>query len=52
VSEETQAVLTAVGPRLRALRKQQGATLEQLAESTGISVSVRARTAARSTPAG
>jgi len=36
-------VLTAVGPRLRALRKQRGATLEQLAESTGISVSTLSR---------
>ena len=36
-------MLTAVGPRLRALRKQRGATLEQLAESTGISVSTLSR---------
>ena len=43
MSEDTQAVLTAVGPRLRALRKQHGATLEQLAESTGISVSTLSR---------
>jgi len=43
MSEATQAVLTAVGPRLRALRKQRGATLEQLAESTGISVSTLSR---------
>src|SRR5882757_4919702 len=43
MSEETHAVLTAVGPRLRALRKQRGATLEQLAESTGISVSTLSR---------
>jgi transcriptional regulator with XRE-family HTH domain len=43
MSEDTQAVLTAVGPRLRALRKQRGATLEQLAESTGISVSTLSR---------
>ncbi|WP_424211027.1 helix-turn-helix domain-containing protein [Streptomyces sp. BI20] len=36
-------VLTAVGPRLRALRKRRGATLAQLAESTGISVSTLSR---------
>ncbi|MFZ0161384.1 MAG: helix-turn-helix transcriptional regulator [Kineosporiaceae bacterium] len=32
-------VLEAVGPRLRALRVERGATLAKLAESTGISVS-------------
>ena len=37
------AVLEAVGPRLRALRKQRGTTLERLAESTGISVSTLSR---------
>jgi transcriptional regulator with XRE-family HTH domain len=36
-------VLDAVGPRLRAIRKQRGATLAQLAESTGISVSTLSR---------
>ena len=40
---ELEMVLTAVGPRLRALRKQRGATLEQLAERTGISVSTLSR---------
>lgn len=36
-------VLDAVGPRLRALRRQRGATLAQLAETTGISVSTLSR---------
>ncbi|MEE6263883.1 helix-turn-helix domain-containing protein [Plantactinospora sonchi] len=36
-------VLAAVGPRLRALRKQRGTTLAQLAELTGISVSTLSR---------
>ncbi|SEL23461.1 MULTISPECIES: helix-turn-helix domain-containing protein [Rhodococcus] len=36
-------VLDAVGPRLRAIRRQRGATLAQLAESTGISVSTLSR---------
>src|SRR5688500_19962575 len=36
-------VLSAVGPRLRALRQQRGATLSQLAETTGISVSTLSR---------
>lgn len=43
MANELHTVLTAVGPRLRALRKQRGATLEQLAESTGISVSTLSR---------
>lgn len=37
------AVLTAVGPRLRALRMQRGATLSQLSVATGISVSTLSR---------
>jgi transcriptional regulator with XRE-family HTH domain len=37
------AVLTAVGPRLRALRLERGATLTQLSASTGISVSTLSR---------
>jgi transcriptional regulator with XRE-family HTH domain len=37
------AVLTAVGPRLRALRTQRGATLSQLSATTGISVSTLSR---------
>ena len=36
-------VLDAVGPRLRALRRQRGLTLSELAESTGISVSTLSR---------
>jgi transcriptional regulator with XRE-family HTH domain len=43
VTEELQAVLAAVGPRLRALRKHRGVTLEQLADSTKISVSTLSR---------
>lgn len=41
--DELHTVLTAVGPRLRALRKQRSSTLEQLAERTGISVSTLSR---------
>jgi len=37
------AVLDAVGPRLRALRQQQGLTLAQLSQATGISVSTLSR---------
>jgi transcriptional regulator with XRE-family HTH domain len=36
-------VLTGVGPRLRALRQGRGATLTQLSEDTGISVSTLSR---------
>lgn len=36
-------VLDAVGPRLRALRRQRGATLAELSEVTGISVSTLSR---------
>jgi transcriptional regulator with XRE-family HTH domain len=36
-------VLDAVGPRLRALRQQRGATLAQLSETTGVSVSTLSR---------
>ncbi|HJQ47165.1 MAG TPA: XRE family transcriptional regulator [Amycolatopsis sp.] len=36
-------VLAAVGPRLRALRKQKGATLTALSETTGVSVSTLSR---------
>ena len=39
----TDEVLTAVGPRLRALRVQRGSTLAQLSEETGISVSTLSR---------
>ncbi|MFI0238689.1 helix-turn-helix domain-containing protein [Streptomyces sp. NPDC016845] len=37
------AVLGGVGPRLRALRKERGATLSGLSETTGISVSTLSR---------
>ncbi|MFJ9037282.1 helix-turn-helix domain-containing protein [Streptomyces sp. NPDC102406] len=37
------AVLSGVGPRLRALRKERGATLSGLSETTGISVSTLSR---------
>lgn len=36
-------VLQAVGPRLKAIRKQRGTTLAQLSEDTGISVSTLSR---------
>ncbi|GII93978.1 helix-turn-helix domain-containing protein [Sinosporangium siamense] len=36
-------VLTAVGPRLRALRRARGTTLAQLSEATGISLSTLSR---------
>src|SRR3712207_43876 len=36
-------VLEAVGPRLRALRRERGATLSQLSADTGISVSTLSR---------
>jgi len=39
----TEAVLTAVGPRLRALRARRNVTLTELAETTGISVSTLSR---------
>ncbi|OHV42242.1 XRE family transcriptional regulator [Parafrankia soli] len=38
-----EAVLAAVGPRLRALRKQNGTTLPALSRATGISVSTLSR---------
>ncbi|MFD9079466.1 helix-turn-helix domain-containing protein [Streptomyces erythrochromogenes] len=41
--EELADVLTAVGPRLRALRRQRGTTLAQLSETTGISLSTLSR---------
>jgi transcriptional regulator with XRE-family HTH domain len=43
MTDELRTVLAAVGPRLRALRKQRGVTLEQLADSTEISVSTLSR---------
>jgi transcriptional regulator with XRE-family HTH domain len=42
-TNELIAVLNGVGPRLRALRQERGATLAQLAETTGISVSTLSR---------
>ncbi|MGW7099435.1 helix-turn-helix domain-containing protein [Streptomyces sp. NPDC054838] len=36
-------VITAVGPRLRALRRRRGTTLAQLSEATGISLSTLSR---------
>ncbi|MGK5740653.1 helix-turn-helix domain-containing protein [Micromonospora sp. URMC 103] len=43
MANDEAVVLAAVGPRLRALRKQRGTTLSQLAEATGISVSTLSR---------
>ncbi|MEV0199123.1 XRE family transcriptional regulator [Nonomuraea sp. NPDC050691] len=43
MANDEDAVLTAVGPRLRALRRQRGTTLNQLAETTGVSVSTLSR---------
>jgi transcriptional regulator with XRE-family HTH domain len=40
---DVDGVLAAVGPRLRELRRQRGATLASLSESTGISVSTLSR---------
>jgi len=40
---ELEETLQGVGPRLRALRVQRGATLTELAESTGISISTLSR---------
>lgn len=42
-ANDLDTVLDAVGPRLRAIRRQRGATLEQLAELTGMSVSTLSR---------
>jgi transcriptional regulator with XRE-family HTH domain len=43
MSEDIDGVLTAVGPRLRALRRERDTTLAALAEATGISVSTLSR---------
>ncbi|MGP4111715.1 helix-turn-helix domain-containing protein [Streptomyces sp. 4N509B] len=43
MTDNLNAILHAVGPRLRALRKQRGSTLEQVAELTGMSVSTLSR---------
>lgn len=41
--EEIESVLNAVGPRLRALRRQRGSTLAEVAAETGISESTLSR---------
>ncbi|UZJ24136.1 XRE family transcriptional regulator [Rhodococcus antarcticus] len=43
MDEDLSSVLTAVGPRLRAVRHQRGTTLADLATATGISVSTLSR---------
>lgn len=43
MEDDLDQVLNTVGPRLRALRKQNGATLASLSEATGISVSTLSR---------
>ena len=43
MDDDLDAVLSAVGPRLRALRRQRDTTLSALAEATGISVSTLSR---------
>ncbi|WP_024804473.1 helix-turn-helix domain-containing protein [Nocardia sp. BMG51109] len=43
MADQLDTILAAVGPRLRAVRKARGITLEQLAETTGISVSILSR---------
>ncbi len=43
MAEDLNSVLLAVGPRLRALRRDAGVTLAELAETTGISISTLSR---------
>jgi transcriptional regulator with XRE-family HTH domain len=43
MTEDIASVLTGVGPRLRALRRERGTTLTQLSETTGISLSTLSR---------
>ena len=43
MSDDLDEVLTAVGPRLRALRRERGTTLDDLSAETGISVSTLSR---------
>lgn len=43
VGEELETVLAAIGPRLRSLRRGAGATLLEVSEQTGISVSTLSR---------
>jgi transcriptional regulator with XRE-family HTH domain len=42
-ADDLESVLTAVGPRLRALRRERGTTLAALSETTGISPSTLSR---------
>jgi transcriptional regulator with XRE-family HTH domain len=42
-TDDLESVLTAVGPRLRALRRERGTTLAALSETTGISPSTLSR---------
>ncbi|MCG3041882.1 helix-turn-helix transcriptional regulator, partial [Streptomyces sp. S1A] len=41
--DDLENVLTGVGPRLRTLRRARGATLSQVSETTGISLSTLSR---------
>ncbi|MCQ8836346.1 helix-turn-helix domain-containing protein [Streptomyces malaysiensis] len=43
MSNDFEAVLAAVGPRLRELRRRRGATLTALSETTGIPISILSR---------
>lgn len=43
MSDQVDAVLAAVGPRLRELRRRNGATLTALSETTGIPLSTLSR---------
>ncbi|MGH3379583.1 MAG: helix-turn-helix domain-containing protein [Actinoallomurus sp.] len=43
MADDLETVLTAVGPRLRALRRERGTTLAALSETTGISPSTLSR---------
>jgi transcriptional regulator with XRE-family HTH domain len=43
MTEDVDAVLAAVGPRLRGLRRRRGATLSALSETTGIPISTLSR---------
>lgn len=43
MAEDLSSVLNAVGPRLRALRREAGVTLSELAVTTGISISTLSR---------
>jgi hypothetical protein len=46
MSDEFDAVLAAVGPRLREWRRRSGATLTALSETTGIPIMILAHTRA------